>query len=99
MSDTEIEAPAGKQEIIVKRIYQAPRELVYKIVTDPKLIPEWWGPRNLITTVKRMEVRPGGQWRFIQRDPQGNIFSFHGVYHEAKASEHLVYTMEWEGMP
>ncbi len=99
MSETEIKAPAGKQEIIIKRTYQAPRELVYKIVTDPQLIPEWWGPRNLTTTVERMEVRPGGQWRFIQRDPQGNIFAFHGVYHEAKAPERLVYTLEWEGMP
>ncbi len=99
MADTKIEAPAGKQEIIVTRTYPVPRELVYRTVTDLKLIPEWLGPRYLTTNVEKMEVRPGGQWRFIQRDPQGNIFAFHGVYHEAKAPELLVYTMEWEGMP
>ena len=99
MADTKIQALPGKQEIIVTRTYRAPRDLVYKIVTDPKLIPEWWGPRNLTTNVERMDVRPGGQWRFVQRDPQGNIFAFHGVYHEAKAPERLVYTFEWEGMP
>jgi len=99
MRPTEIKAPPGKQEIIVTRTYHAPREIVFKTVTDPKLIPQWWGPRNLKTTVEKMEPRPGGQWRFIQRDPEGNIFTFHGVYHEAKSPERLVYTMEWEGMP
>lgn len=99
MEQTKIQAPPGKQEVIVTRTYNATRELVYKTMTDPKLIPEWWGPRNLTTEVERMEVRAGGQWRFVQRDPQGNIYAFHGVYHEAKAPELLVYTMEWEGMP
>jgi uncharacterized protein YndB with AHSA1/START domain len=46
-----------------------------------------------------MEVRPGGQWRFVQHDDKGQIFAFHGVYHETKAPERLVYTFEWEGMP
>ena len=45
MSQTEIKAPPGKQEIIVTRTYNAPRELVFKTLTDPKLIPQWWGPR------------------------------------------------------
>jgi uncharacterized protein YndB with AHSA1/START domain len=99
MDQTDIKAPPGKQEIIVTRTYDAPRELVYKTVTDPKLIPEWWGPRNLTTSVEKMELTWGGQWRFVQRDPQGNIFAFHGVYHEVKAPELLIYTMEWEGMP
>ncbi len=99
MEKTIIQAPPGKQEIIVTRTYNAPRDRVYRIVTDPKLIPDWWGPRNLTTTVERMEVRPGGLWRFIQRDQQNNIFAFHGVYHETKAPERLVYTFEWEGMP
>ncbi len=99
MAQTDIKAPPGKQEIIVTRSYNAPRELVYKTVTDPKLIPQWWGPRNLTTTVEKMESRTGGQWRFIQRDPDNNIFAFHGVYHKAKSPELLIYTMEWDGMP
>jgi uncharacterized protein YndB with AHSA1/START domain len=99
MEATKIQAAPGKQEIIVTRTYNFPRDLIYRTVTDPKLIPEWWGPRGLKTEVERMEVRPGGRWRFIQIDAQGNIFAFHGVYHEAKAPELLVYTMEWEGMP
>lgn len=99
MAQTNIKTPPGKQEIIVTRTYNAPRELVFKTLTDPKLVLQWWGPRNLTTMVEKMETRPGGQWRFVQRDPDGNIFAFHGVYHEAKSPELLVYTMEWEGMP
>jgi uncharacterized protein YndB with AHSA1/START domain len=99
MAQTDINAPAGKQEIIVTRTYNAPRELVYKALTDPKLIPEWWGPRYLTTKVDKMELKPGGQWRFIQHDPNGNIHRFRGVYHTAKSPELLIYTMEWDGMP
>ena len=99
MAQTEIKAPAGKQEIIVTRTYNAPRELVYKALTDPKLIPEWWGPRYLTTKVDKMELKPGGQWRFIQHDPNGNIHRFRGIYHTAKSPELLIYTMEWNGMP
>lgn len=69
MAQTDIETPPGKQEIIVTRTYNAPRELVYKTVTDPKLIPQWWGPKMLTTTVEEMEVRPGGQWRFVRPGP------------------------------
>ncbi len=93
MAQTNIQALPGKQEIVVTRTYHVPRQLVYRAVTDPNLINEWWGPRELTTTVEKMDVRPGGQWRFIQRDPRGEIFAFHGVYHAAKAPELLVYTM------
>lgn len=99
MAQTEIKTPPGKQEIIVTRTYSASRERGYKTITDPNLIPQWWGPKNLTTKVEKMELRQGGQWRFIQHDADGNIFAFHGVYHEAKSSELLIYTMEWEAMP
>ena len=99
MAHTEIKAPSGKQEIIVVRAYKAPRSLVYKALTDPELIPQWWGPRYLTTKVEKMDVKHGGQWHFIQHDPEGNTYGFRGVYHEAKAPELLIYTMEWDGTP
>jgi uncharacterized protein YndB with AHSA1/START domain len=99
MEQTKIQALPGKQEIIVTRMYKAPRVLVYRTLTDPKLIPEWWGPRNLANTVEKYDARPGGQYRIIQRDPQGNIFAFHGIFHETRPPERLVYTFEWEGLP
>ena len=89
----------GKQEVTITRVFEAPRELVFKTYIDPELIPQWWGPRRLTTTVDKMEVKPGGVWRFVQRDAEGNEFSFHGVYHEITASARLVYTFEYEGEP
>jgi uncharacterized protein YndB with AHSA1/START domain len=92
-------AEPGKHEIIMSRVFDAPRELVFKTITDPKLVPQWWGPRNYTTIVDTMDVRAGGLWRYIQRDQQGNAFAFHGVYHSITAPERVIDTFEFEGMP
>lgn len=99
MSKTEFIAEPGKQEIIVRRVFNAPRDLVFKTYLDPKLRSEWWGPRNLTTNVEMIETRPGGRWRIVQRDTQGNEFAFHGVYHDVVPPERIIETFEWEGMP
>lgn len=96
---TTIAADPGKQEIVITRIFNAPRELVFKAFTDRDAIPHWWGPRRLSTVVDRMEVRPGGVWRFVQRDASGREYGFHGVYHLVQPPERLIYTFEFEGMP
>lgn len=96
---TTITAEPGKQEIVITREFDAPRELVFKVVTDPELLPQWWGPRYLSTIVDKMDVRPGGQWRFLNRDAQGNEYAFHGVYHEVLAPERIIDTFEFEGLP
>jgi uncharacterized protein YndB with AHSA1/START domain len=89
----------GKQAVGVTRIFDAPRELVFKLYTDPNRIPQWWGPRNLTTTVEKMELRKGGIWRFVQRDPAGNTYAFNGVYHEVSSPERIVSTFEFEPIP
>jgi uncharacterized protein YndB with AHSA1/START domain len=99
MTETVLIAEPGKQEIVVTRVFDAPRELVFKTITDPDLIPQWWGPKYLTTTVERMEVKPGGIWRYIQKDAKGNEYAFQGVYHGIDAPERLVYTFEFEGIP
>jgi uncharacterized protein YndB with AHSA1/START domain len=96
---TNILAEPGKQEIVITREFDAPRELVFKAFTDPTLIPQWWGPRSLSTQVDTMDVRPGGQWRFLNRDAEGNEYAFHGVYHEVRAPERIIDTFEFEGLP
>lgn len=96
---TTITAEPGKQEIVITREFDAPRELVFKVVTDPELLPQWWGPRYLSTIVDKMDVRPGGQWRFLNRDAQGNEYAFHGVYHEVLAPARIIDTFEFEGLP
>lgn len=99
MSKTKIVATPGKQEVIISRTFDAPRELVYEVYTDPKLMPEWWGPAQYGTRVDEMDVRRGGRWRFVNVDGGGMEFAFRGVYHEAAAPDRLVYTNEFEGMP
>ncbi len=82
----------GKQEILIEREFDAPRELVFKALTDPELYAQWVGPRGLTTTIETFEPRNGGSWRFTQKDQEGNEFAFHGVNHE-------VSTFEFEGLP
>jgi uncharacterized protein YndB with AHSA1/START domain len=99
MTKLNLIAEPGKQEIVMTRVFDAPQELVFKAHTDPKLIPQWWGPRRFTTTVERMDAKMGGIWRFVQQDANGNEYAFHGVYHEVASPERLVQTFEFEGMP
>lgn len=85
-------------EILITREFDAPRELVFKAMTDPVLIPRWWGPRNLTTTVDKMDVRPGGRWRYVSGAPDGTKSAFRGEYREVVAPERIVQTFEWEPM-
>ena len=87
------------REVVLTRLFDAPRELVFKAHTDPDLIPHWWGLRGNTTIVEKMDVRPGGTWRFIQRDPKGKEFAFNGQYREILPPERLVNTFEFEGIP
>jgi uncharacterized protein YndB with AHSA1/START domain len=93
---TTLSMPSDR-EIVVERVFNAPRELVFKVFTDPTAIPRWWGPRRLTTTIDKMDVRPGGAWRFVQRGPDGAEYAFRGEYREILPPERLVSTFEFEG--
>lgn len=85
-------------EIMMRRVFDAPRERVFNTYIDPMAIPGWWGPVNTTTRVERMEVKPGGAWRFIQRDSDGNEYAFRGEYREVVPPVRLVNTFEFEPM-
>jgi uncharacterized protein YndB with AHSA1/START domain len=93
-----VTTPADR-EIHIERVLDAPRERVFAAFTDPQLIPEWWGPRDSATVVDRMDVRPGGSWRFVTRTCDGSETAFRGTYREVTPPERIVQTFEWEGMP
>ena len=95
---TTITAEPGKQELFVTREFDAPRHLVFKAHTEPKLFARWIGPRDLNTTLETFEPVSGGKWRFIQKDQEGNEFGFHGVFHEV-SPERIIQTFEFEGLP
>jgi len=96
---TKITAEPGKQEIVITREFDAPRELVFKAFTDPGLYIKWLGPRELAMTLEKFEPRSGGSWRYIHKDQDGNEFAFHGVNHEVTAPERIIGTFEFEGLP
>jgi uncharacterized protein YndB with AHSA1/START domain len=98
-NQTKIDAIPGRQEILITREFNAPRELVFKAYTDPQLYTQWIGPRELRTTIVTFEPKQGGKYRYIQRDKNGHEFAFHGVFHEVKSPERIIETFEYEGLP
>jgi uncharacterized protein YndB with AHSA1/START domain len=92
-----ISTPSDR-EIRMEREFDAPRELVYRAFTDPELVPRWWGSRTGKTIVDKMDVRPGGSWRYVQISPDGAEHAFRGEYREANPPEHITWTFEYEPM-
>lgn len=89
----------SEREIRIERVFDAPRALVFATMTDPELIPQWWGQHGTTTVVEVMEPRAGGLWRFVGEDCDGGKQAFRGVFREVTPPERLVQTFEWEGMP
>jgi uncharacterized protein YndB with AHSA1/START domain len=89
----------GKYDIVMTRTFDAPRELVFKAYTDPKLFAQWWGPREYTNRIDKFEARRGGEWRIVQGESGGAEHAFRGVHHDVVAPERIVATFEYEGMP
>ena len=85
------------RELVLSRLIQAPRELVFKAWTDPRHVVEWWGPDGFTTTIQEMDVRPGGVWRFIMHGPDGRNYKNKVVYVEVKKPERIVYQHRDDG--
>ena len=69
-------------DLVFERTFDAPRELVWRALTDPQQVPRWWGPKGTTTTVVEMDVRPGGKWRYISHAPDRADQAFFGEYLE-----------------
>ena len=95
---TTVTAEPGKQEVFITREFDAPRELVFKAHTDPDLYAQWLGPRGYEMVLETFEPHSGGRYRYIHKDPQGNQYGFHGVFHEI-SEELMIQTFEFEGLP
>ena len=91
-SQAPADAAASDREIVLSRVFDAPRELVFKAWTDSRHVAEWWGPNGFTTTVHEMDVRPGGVWRFVMHSPDGVDFDNKIVFHEVVEPERLVFT-------
>jgi uncharacterized protein YndB with AHSA1/START domain len=99
MAKAEYRIEPGKQELFITRVFDAPRELVFKAFTDPELFAQWWGPRKYTSKIDKFDARPGGLWRIVQAGGDGTEHGFHGVHHDVVAPERIVATFEYEGVP
>lgn len=97
MSVTAPARPAVPFELTMTRVFDAPRELVWKVWTDPEHAIHWWGPRWHSARHIEMDVRPGGKWRNCLRSAEtGEDLWHHGVFKEVVPPERLVFTFAWE---
>ena len=87
------------REIQMTRTFNAPRELVFRAMTEPGLIARWWGSRRSTTVIEKLELRPGGQYRFLSRGEDGEEYAFRGEVREVVPPERFAWTFEFEGMP
>ena len=82
----------SSRELVITRLINAPRELVWKAWTTPEHVKHWWGPDGFTNTIHEMEVKPGGVWRFMMHGPDGRDYPNKIVFNEVVKPEKLVYT-------
>jgi uncharacterized protein YndB with AHSA1/START domain len=87
-------APAsyGERTVTLTRVYDAPRELVWRAWTDPEHLARWFGPRGFTASVPELDVRLGGSLRIVMHGPDGNDYPMKGVFREVKPPERLVFS-------
>lgn len=83
---------ASNRTLVMTRTFHAARELVFKAWTERNHVDHWWGPTGFRNETLQMDVRPGGQWRYIMHGPDGVDYPNRVVYHEVVAPERLVYS-------
>jgi len=86
-----MELPSTDREIVATRLFDAPRERLFRLWTDPAHVGKWWGPKGFTTTRQAMDVRPGGEWRFVMHGPDGTDYQNRISYIEVVPPERLVY--------
>lgn len=79
-------------ELVITRVFDASRELVWRAWTEPEHFKKWWGPKAFTCPVSRMDVRVGGKYLWCMRGPDGKDYYSTGVYREIVPRSRLVYT-------
>ena len=81
----------GDREIVITRVFDAPRDLVFDAWTKEEHLSKWWGPQGLTTTFQKFEMKPGGTWQFIMHGPDGVDFPNTNVFVEVVKPERIVF--------
>jgi uncharacterized protein YndB with AHSA1/START domain len=87
------------REIVLSRVFDAPRDVVFEAFSKPEHLAHWWGQAGSTLPVCEMDFRPGGAWRFVERDATGNEYGFRGEYRDIVRPERIAWTFEFEGLP
>ncbi|MEO5509933.1 MAG: SRPBCC domain-containing protein, partial [Longimicrobiales bacterium] len=80
------------RDIRIERVFDAPRDRVWRAMTDQTLVAQWWGRGNKLV-IERMEVERGGHWRYVEHAPSG-VHGFEGRYRDVTPQERIVRTFE-----
>lgn len=91
-AENRIGADSSERTLVITRIFDAPRRLVFKAWTEPEHLARWWGPRGHTTSVSEMDFRPGGAYRFRMRSPEGVVHWWHGTIREIVEPERIVWS-------
>ncbi len=86
-----LDLDSDPRTMIGTRVFDAPRELVWQVWTDPKHLAQWWGPDGFTTTTSAYDARPGGIWRFVMRGPDGRDYQNRITFDEIVKPERIVY--------
>jgi uncharacterized protein YndB with AHSA1/START domain len=81
-----------EQELVITRVFDAPRELLWKAWTDPERLMRWWGPKHFTSPFCEIDLRVGGKYLNCMRSPEGQDFWSTGVYKEIVPMQRLVCT-------
>ncbi len=87
------------REIVMTRVFDAPRDLVFEAHTSCEHLRRWWGPRKYEIASCDVDFRPGGAWRIVHRGADGQEFGFSGEFREISRPERIVWTFEFDGAP
>jgi uncharacterized protein YndB with AHSA1/START domain len=87
------------EQILIRREFDAPRHLVYKAWTTPELVKRWWHANRGEVTEVEIDLRVGGEWRYVMIADDGTEVGFHGEYREILPNERIVSTETYEGLP
>ena len=98
LSSTFSLTPVGDKEIVIKRQFNAPRDLVFKACSSCEHLMKWLGPCFLTMVDCEMDFRVGGKYRYVQRAPDGTEYAFRGEYREIDPPQRMVQTFEFEAM-
>lgn len=100
MNKATVTAKPGESTIHIERIFDAPREKFFRVITDKNLISKWWIGPGYDVHVADMDTKEGGKWKFVQKMHDGSAeYTFFGVYHEIIAPERIIQTFEFNGLP